>query len=199
MIVVQKISLLLLLAAVGSCSNNKGNGNSTADANTDPNAVVLSGTIANAPAQGLVILEEIRQSQAVPVDTLAVTNNSFSQQVAISEPGFFRLNLYNQQYVTLVLGSEDVQITADMAAAPGNARVQGSTDTRYLDEINQLVQQSQQQVAALEQQFLQARQEGNSVRMKELEQQYLQGENSCANGSKPNCAAWKALLQPCMP
>jgi peroxiredoxin/nicotinamide riboside kinase len=173
---VQKLAILLLAAGTWACSNNKGNGNSAAGTPKDNKGLVLSGTIQNAPAQGLVVLEEIRQNAAVPIDTLEVVDNSFSQTLQVKEPGFYRLNLYNQQYVTLVLSNENVQVSADMAAAPGNARVQGSTDTRYLDEINQLVQQNRQQVAALEQQYLQARQEGNSVRMKELEQQYLQSE-----------------------
>jgi peroxiredoxin len=168
--------LLFLAAASMSCSNNKSNGNTAAGTPKDSKGVVLSGTIQNAPAQGLVVLEEIRQNAAVPIDTLQVVDNSFSQTLKIKEPGFYRLNLYNQQYVTLVLSNENVQVSADMAAAPGNASVQGSTDTRYLDEINQLVQQNRQQVAGLEQLYLQARQEGNSVRMKELEQQYLQSE-----------------------
>lgn len=169
MIQLRQLAILLLALGAGACSS-KGNGHAGKE---DDKQVSISGKIENAPATGLVILEEIKQNNPVPIDTFTVEDNSFNAVVKVEEPGFYRLNLFNQQYVTLVLNDEDVRITADASAEPGSAKVEGSTDTRYLDEINGLVQQSRQGIMALEQQYVAARQENNSVRMKELEQEYL--------------------------
>ncbi len=166
----RQMGLLLLAFGAVACSK-KGNGH--AEKGSNDKLVTISGKVENAPATGLIILEEIRQNNPVPVDTFTVEDKAFSKEVKIEEPGFYRLNLYNQQFATLVLNNEDVRVSADLSAGPGSAKVEGSEDTRYLEEINQIVQQRQQGVMALEQQYLAARQENNTVRMKELEQEYL--------------------------
>lgn len=175
MIQVRQAGMLLLALAAVACSKK---GNNGASSDIADSAVVITGKVENAPTSGLVVLEEIRQDKTVPVDTFTVENKSFSEKVKIEEPGFYRLNLYNQQYVTLVLNNENVLVNADLSAGPGTAKIEGSTDTRYMEEINQIVQQRQQNVMSLEQEYLAARQENNSVRMKELEQEYMQIERN---------------------
>ncbi|AHM59980.1 peroxiredoxin [Flammeovirgaceae bacterium 311] len=165
--------MLLLAFAAVACSK-KGNGNGIAT-NTD-GSVLITGKIENAPAQGYVVLEEIQQNNVVPVDTFSIDNKAFSEKVKVAEPGFYRLNLYNQQFVTLVLNNENVLVNADLATGPGSARVEGSTDTRYMEEINKIVQERQQEVSALEQQFLEAQNQGNTTRMEELRYNYMQIE-----------------------
>lgn len=173
MIRLRQFGLMVLAFAAVACSKKGNGGTEVAD-----NMVVITGKIENAPAEGLVVLEEIRQNEVVPLDTFEVDNKGFNEKVKVEEPGFYRLNLYNQQFVTLVLNNENVLVNADMAPGVGTVRVEGSKDTRYMEEINKVVQQRQQKVMELEQQYLQARQENNTMRMKELEQQYLQIEKN---------------------
>lgn len=173
MIDVRQAGMVLLAFAAVACSKkgNNGGGSEIAD-----NTVVITGKIENAPASGFVVLEEIQQDKTVPIDTFSIENKAFNEKVKIEEPGFYRLNLYDQQHVTLVLNDENVLVSADLATGPGTAKVEGSTDTRYMEEINQIVQQRQQNVQNLEQEYLAARQENNTVRMKELEQEYMNVE-----------------------
>ncbi|WP_224998004.1 TlpA disulfide reductase family protein [Cesiribacter sp. SM1] len=171
----RQLGVLVLLACAAVACSNKGSGNGSATAASD-GSVLITGKIENAPAEGHIVLEEIQQNQVVPLDTFPLENKAFSEQVKVEEPGFYRLNLYNKQFVTLVLNDENVLVNADLAGVPGSATVEGSTDTRYMEEINKIVQQKQQEVTGLEQQFLEAQNQGNSARMEELRYAYMQTE-----------------------
>lgn len=155
---------LLTLASCNQDQNVKGA--------TGDNNVVLQGKIEN-PATGNIVLEEIQNNRAVPIDTFSLAaDNTFEETLAIEEPGFYRLNLYGKQYVTLVLDNEDVQIAADLSSMEP-AKVEGSEDTDYLEEINRILRGNQQEVKALESRFLEARKENDEVQMKALQDKYL--------------------------
>jgi peroxiredoxin len=179
----RQLGVLVLMTLTTVACSNKGSGNGSASAASD-GSVLITGKIENAPAEGYVVLEEIQQNNVVPVDTFPLENKSFSEQVKIEEPGFYRLNLYNKQFVTLVLNDENVLVNADLAGVPGSATVEGSTDTRYMEEINKIVQQKQQEVSGLEQQFLEAQNQGNSARMEELRYAYMQTEKELREAIK---------------
>ena len=139
--------------------------------------VVLQGKIEN-PSTGNIVLEEIQNNQVVPIDTFSLAgDNTFKETLKVTEPGFYRLNLYGQQYVTLVLDNEDVKIVADMNSSVP-PKVEGSEDTNYLEEINRIVQGNQQQVRALEEQFLEARKNDEQARMKALQEEYMALEDA---------------------
>jgi thiol-disulfide isomerase/thioredoxin len=158
---------LLAVLVFASCTQGQ-NGKGAADKQN----VVLQGKIEN-PAAGNIILEEIQGNNVVPVDTFSLTaDNTFEESLKVDEPGFYRLNLYGRQYVTLILDDEDVQILADMNSTEP-AKVEGSEDTKYLENINSVVRSNQQEVRALEEQFLEARKNSEQARMKALQEEYM--------------------------
>ncbi len=158
---------LLAVFAFASCTQGQ-NGRGAADNQN----IVLQGKIEN-PSAGNIVLEEIQNNSAVPVDTFELAaDNSFKENLKVTEPGFYRLNLYGKQYVTLILDNEDVQIVADMNSMQP-AKVEGSEDTDYLEKINNIVRSNQEEVRALEQQFLEARKNDEQARMKALQEDYL--------------------------
>ena len=165
------VALFVILAFV-SCTpqadkkeNNKGK-----------DQIILQGKVENPAATGHIVLEEIQNNNVVPVDTLVLgADNTFKETVTVKEPGFFRLNLYGKQFVMLVLNQEDVKIKADLNSEEP-ASVEGSKDTDFLEEINAIVQNTQEEVKALEQEYVQARDQQNQARMKELEAQYMKLE-----------------------
>lgn len=161
---------LLGLLIFASCS--QGQSSEKAEGSDE---LTIEGNISN-PAQGHIILEEIQGNKVVPLDTFKLAeNNTFRESLKIEEAGFYRLNLYGEQYVTLVLDDESVRIEANMSN-PEAVVVKGSQDTDYLNQINAIMRENQQKVAALEQEFVQARNQQNKARMKELESQYMQME-----------------------
>lgn len=163
--------ILLALFVFSSCSQGQSQGKE----NSEEGKVILQGSIQN-PASGHVVLEEVQDNKVVPIDTLVLDQeNTFNKSITVKEPGFYRLNLYGKQYVTLVLNDEDVQVEADMKSQEP-ATVKGSQDTDYLEQINALLRQNQQEVALLEKEYVEARDTKNNVRMKELEADYMEME-----------------------
>lgn len=161
-----KMAFLGMLA-LASCNQDKDEKGAAGEQN-----IVLQGKIEN-PAAGNIILEEIQNNRAVPIDTFSLAaDNTFEETLAMKEPGFYRLNLYGKQYVTLILDNEDIQIAADMNSTEP-AKVEGSEDTDYLEEINRILRGSQQESKALESQFLEARKDKDQVQMKALQDKYL--------------------------
>jgi peroxiredoxin len=163
----------LLLAA---CSQ-KGNGPLEPNANE----IVLSGKIENAAGNDgdmiLEIVQEDRNNPFAPVDTIEVSDDyTFSESVIVPEPGYYRLNLYGRQFVNLILSDDNVMINADLAKGPGTAIIEGSKDTDLMESVNQIVRKRQQEIAKLEQEFIEARGEGNTSRMEALTQQYQKVE-----------------------
>lgn len=158
---------LLAIFAFSSCSQGQSQGNAKED-----DRIVVQGRIQN-PESGHIILEEVQNNKVVPVDTFALDNeNTFNESILVKEPGFYRLNLYGKQFVTLVLDNEDVALEADMKSQEP-AQVQGSQDTDYLQQINDILRKNQQEVALLEKEYVEARNEQNAARMKELEADYM--------------------------
>jgi peroxiredoxin len=158
---------------LGACSKG-GNGVASADDTT----VVLSGKIENAGSGGLLVLEQVQQNKLVPIDTLSLEEDgTFSEQIHIPEPGFYRLNMANRQFVNLVLDDEDVKIDANLAQSATKPRVEGSSDTELMNQVNAVVQNAQQKIMELEREYVEARSTGNSARMKELEAEYKELEN----------------------
>ena len=161
---------LLALLAFASCSQGQSKNSSTSD-----DQIVLQGKILNAPS-GNVVLEEVQGNNIVPVDTFNLAaDNTFNEIITVKEPGFYRLNLYGKQMVNLVLDDEDVKISADLDAAEP-AKVEGSKDTEYLQQINAVVLESQEKVRRLEEEYIQARNNQDAARMRELEEQYMKLE-----------------------
>lgn len=162
----------LLIGTMAACSQG-GNG----VANKDDSTLVLSGKIENAGEGGLFVLEQVQQNKLVPFDTLQLQDDgTFSERVYVAEPGFYRLNLANQKFVNLVLDDENVMVNADLAQSGDMPVVEGSADTDLMMRINEIVREAQQETVALEKEYVQARSEGNSARMKELEGEYKELE-----------------------
>ena len=161
--------LLLLIFSfflISGCSQGK---NQDKDSNGN---VSVSGTVKN-PQDGLILLQELQNNEMVTIDTIALdSKNGFQAAVAASEPGFYRLNLYENQYINFILNDEDVEITADGLAGDGIAEVKGSTDTDHFNAVNAIMQDFQQEVQALELEFQQASMEGDEEKVDSLRKAY---------------------------
>lgn len=162
--------LLLLIFSfflMSSCSQGK---NQDKDNNGN---LTVSGTVKN-PQDGAILLQELQNNEMVTIDSVELTNkNDFQFAVAVSEPGFYRLNFYGNQYVNFILNDEDVEITADGQSAEGVAEVKGSRDTDHFYSVNAIMQDFQKEVQALELEFQQASMEGDEAKVDSLRKEYV--------------------------
>ncbi len=168
---VNKILFLLVGAIIThACSNGQSqNGKSSGQ----QNPVTIKGKINNPQSEGVVVLEKVGNSNLEVIDTITIQEDStFQLTTEVSEPGFYRINFYENQYVTLVLNDEDVTVTADGNNNQGLAKVEGSTDTDYLNEVNRIMQGLQEGVNKLNHDYIEARNANNQQGMAAVEQRY---------------------------
>jgi peroxiredoxin len=172
------IRILFALATVvllAEC-NNKTN---TADGD-NREGITLTGKV-KYPQEGMIILETDDQGSLKSVDTIPLrSDSSFTYTLAKQEPGFYRLNFYNQQYVNLILDSEDVELVVDGNGKSGAFEVKGSKDTDYLNEVNDIMKNFNAKVSTLNSEFMQAKNAGEEIKAKDIEEKYktIQAENS---------------------
>lgn len=143
--------------------------------------IVLSGKIEKPQEQGYIVLEEIGNNSTQVVDTIRLaSDSSFSLQLVKPEPGFYRLNLYNKQFVNLILSDEDVQVKVDGSSQSGKAEVSGSTDTEYFNKVNAVVEQFQTKVNGLNSDYVSAKSANDTQKANEIEEKFLsiQADNS---------------------
>lgn len=139
--------------------------------------VRIEGKVRHPMSEGSVVLERIGKDDIQAVDTLMVSSDStFRYSLKNTTPGFYRINFYDRQYVNLILDDENVKVTADGDRPDGFAEVKGSTDTDYLNAINGIMQEMQQKINAMNNDYLQARADGKEEKMREIEKRYEQAE-----------------------
>ena len=135
--------------------------------------LILRGKV-NFPESGeLVLLEEFGNKEMILLDTVAVEpSGEFEYELSVSDPGFYRLNIFNKQMVNLILYQDDLTIKADGNAPNGVVTVTGSKDMEYLMEINQVVQNFQQLISSMNEHFGQANASGDQVEMDRIRTQF---------------------------
>ena len=171
-------SLILMLGTtlLLACSENQ---NQQATSAPNDQLVQIEGEIRNPSDEGYVVLEKIGDQDMQIVDTLMVSSDStFRYSLENDAPGFYRLNLYDRQYVNLILDDEDVQIKADGNRPDGFVEVTGSEDTDYFYAVNDIMRQYQQNVNELNADFMKARADGDEAAMKQVETRYQELEQT---------------------
>lgn len=128
--------------------------------------VSLKGNVENFSPSGFVHLERVAESGPVKVDTLEIDNNgNFSASVKVPEPSFYRININDRQYVSLILNGQEEEVTVN---AHGNdprgfSEVSGSYDTEFKNQMEAIMEKYQQERAKFQQDQMQARNQGDAV------------------------------------
>lgn len=140
--------------------------------------VTITGKIENAIPQGEVILERFEVGQIKPIQTVYSDHEgNFEIEIALEEPGFYRLNVYGEQFETLILDDEDIQVEAE---GKGGTFIEatGSNDMKYMKELYTFMDSYQVKVQEFNQRYIQSRNEGNAGLMEELTTEGLALEQS---------------------
>lgn len=170
-----KLMYLFLVLLIVGCSN------ANEKQQASDGAITLSGTVGYPQQNGLIILERFEGNQPVPMDTLSLNmeDYTFSKDIVIATPGYYRLNFYNLQQVPLILDDEDVQVNVDGNARNGFFRVSGSSDHDFITSSQELMQelQTSEEVQMINQQFGQASAAQDQEAMDSLRKAYLKLDN----------------------
>ncbi|MEQ9440312.1 MAG: TlpA disulfide reductase family protein [Cyclobacteriaceae bacterium] len=168
--------ILYSIALISAYACTEGQSSSNTDG-ISQNQVRIEGKIRHPMASGHLVLERMGGSEISVVDTLIVTSDStFRYSLQGIEPGFYRLNFFDRQYVNLILDDENIKVVADGDRPDGEAEVTGSTDTDYFYAVNDIMQEMQQQINGMNADYMKARSEEDAEAMQGIETQYLQIE-----------------------
>ena len=163
---------LLLFALCVSCSTN-GKQEQEDDGSWH---VTVSGKVGH-PQTGQITIQELKEGSAGWQDTIGLKkDHTFSERVKLTEPGYYRLNFYNKQMVTLILDKDNVQVNVDGNSQQGFAEIKGSSDIDLIQRVQELQAKvnADPAVVQLNDEFTLAAQRRDEATMQKLQQKYQQ-------------------------
>lgn len=167
--------LLAALTILYACSSES---NSQESASADQ--IKLTGKVVN-PQDGNITLSRFLNSsgETEVVDTISLNEDkTFDEYVNVPSPGYYQLDFYGKQAVNLILDDDDVNVEVDGGQARGYANVSGSDDHDFITAFQQNLQEFQQspQIREINQAFMTAREQNNTLQMDSLRSAYLELE-----------------------
>jgi len=143
--------------------------------NSDGWDVTIRGKV-GFPGSGQISITEIGLG-GDNLDTLNLKSNyTFEKKMTIVEPGYYRLNFYDLQYVDFILDKSDLEINVDGNSQAGFAEVTGSPDHTLIVETQTALQQAQSGPAfrRIESAYQLAAARKDQAAMSDLREQYFE-------------------------
>ncbi|QSE96693.1 TlpA disulfide reductase family protein [Fulvivirga lutea] len=174
--IVKPLSLIVaLVLLITSCTSGNGNGQEQVE-----EGIEISGVVSY-PQSGSITLEKYENNKPVPYDTFQLDENySFKKMVSIEEPGYYRLNFYNTQFVNVLLDKDDISVRVDGNNRAGFAEVSGSSDHDFIQKVQEMGSafQSSQEVQEINQKFTIARNTNDLEAMTAAQDEYMALDDS---------------------
>jgi peroxiredoxin len=166
--------VFLIFALTLSCSTNGKNDEETQGQKAGW-VVTVSGKVGY-PQSGEITIQELKDGGNGWQDTIKLKSNyTFSKKIKLTEPGYYRLNFYNKQMVTLILDKSDVDVNVDGNSQQGFAEIHGSPDIDLIQHVQELQAKvnSDPLVMQLNEEFTLAKQRKDEKAIRELQQKYM--------------------------
>jgi len=167
----RKLIVIAMLLVLAGCSTEK----KEAERGRE---VAVRGKV-NFPQPGLILITEMRQNAAAGTylqDTIQLNgDNTFEKKIRIQEPGYYRIDFFQQQMVDVILDQADLTIEVDGNGAGGAAIVKGSPDLDLIEQVQGMVQgvRESEEAMTIEQEFQVAVQRNDQKKIEELQEQYM--------------------------
>lgn len=171
-----KAYALLLLALCLSCSTN-GKEDDQVQENDGSWYVTIRGKVGYPQAGGQILVQELKEGGTGWQDTIRLRSDyTFAKRVKLKEPGYYRLNFYNKQMLSLILHNKDIEVNVDGNSQQGFAEIKGSPDIDLIQHVQELQAKvnSDPTVAQLNQEFTAAAQRKDEQTMQQVQGKYLQ-------------------------
>lgn len=95
--------------------------------------VVISGSVKNPQKGGVISITELTKTGNGWKDTIQLkTNSTFTKKISITEPGYYKVNFYNQQMVDLIVYKSNLEVNVDGNDANGFFEVKGSPEIEFI-------------------------------------------------------------------
>jgi len=168
-------ALSFMLLALGfSCSSTTKEEAAGAEAWT----VTVSGKV-GFPQQGQITIQEIKNGSFGWQDTIKLKSNyTYSKQVKLSQPGYYKITFYGRQSIDFILYKSNVQVNADGNDARGFSEIKGSPEIDLIYKVQGILQAAEQEagrspeIAKLNEEYQVAYQAKDMDRVDELRSSY---------------------------
>lgn len=121
-------TFILLLLIVLGCSNSN-----SEDISQD--GITISGTVDN-PKDGLILLKAITNTSFETLDTISLKDDKTFSFMFDGEPGFYRMDFFGAQAVTLILDDSNIELNVDGTNPRGKFEVKGSPEYDQIIKFN---------------------------------------------------------------
>lgn len=170
------LTLLALTFLISACGSSR------------DGLVKITGKIENPIPQGEVILERFETGEVIPILTAYSDHNgNFEMETKIDGPGFYRINVYGQQFETMVLADDDLLVEAE-GDGGSQISVTGSDDAVHIEELYEYLGGYRDVVTDFNQKYINARDAGNEALIDQLTDEGLALE--AAKTKKLKQMAW---------
>jgi peroxiredoxin len=170
-----KALCVMLLALCFSCNTSGKEDQQPSATSATSWMVTISGKVGY-PQAGQITIQELKDGGAQGwQDTITLKPNyTFSKQIKLTEPGYYRLNFYNKQVMNVILDKSNIEVNVDGNNPQGFYEVKGSPD---LDLINQVQERlakvnNSPEVAKLNEDYTKAMQAQDQKKVADLTNQY---------------------------
>lgn len=128
------------------------------------------------PQKGQISIKELRNEGEVVSDTIQLkADYTFAKKIRLTEPGYYQLNFYDKQFLTVILDHSNLDITVDGNSPSGFFEIKGSPDQEFLNKVQTLMNNvhSSPFIAQLEAEFAKASQMNDQKRILEIQEEYI--------------------------
>lgn len=167
-------SIFFLIALLWACETPK-------EALFNGWEITLSGKVGFPQSSGFIVLEEITDDNTGKKDTILLKSDyTFSEKIRLTEPGYYNLNFYGKQAVSLILDKSNIEVSVDGHDPRGFAEIKGSPDHDLLKKVQEIVSstQSSQNLIDLEDRYRIAVAQKDQDKIETLQAEYMDLLNS---------------------
>jgi len=138
--------------------------------------VLVSGKVGFPQKGGQIIVQEMKNGALGWQDTIKLKSNyTFSKKIAITQPGYYKINFYNRQFVDFILYKNNIEINVDGNDPNGFAEVKGSPEIEIIRKAQILLRDAEAspEIAKLNAEFSAAAQDRNQEKMAAIHDTYM--------------------------
>jgi hypothetical protein len=171
------LTLGIVLLTMSFACNTSGKEETTPEG-PQPWTLTVKGRVGFPQQGGQITITEIKENGQPGgyQDTITLKSNyTYAKKVKLTQPGYYKINFYNKQVVSLILDKADVEVNVDGNNPQGFFEVKGSPDLDLIKKIQALQAASQNapELEKINQEYQVAAQSKNEQRMGELYDQYM--------------------------
>jgi peroxiredoxin len=137
--------------------------------------ITVSGKV-GFPQNGQIIIQEIKNGALGWQDTVVLKSNyTFSKKVNVTEPGYYKINFFNRQFVDVILFKSNIEVNVDGNDPNGFVEVKGSPEIEVIRKTQALMREAESspEIAKLNAEFTAASQQRDQQKMATLQDAYM--------------------------